>query len=55
MEGLKAPAKVEVCSTGAPAFDDLFPGGGLCSGSITEWLSAAPGAGVGTLALLAAR
>jgi protein ImuA len=55
MEGLKTTTEQEVRSTGTPEFDALFPGGGLCAGSITEWLSPAPGAGVGTLALLAAR
>lgn len=55
MEGVKSPTVAEVCSTGAAALDQFFPGGGLLAGTVIEWLAAGPGAGTGTLALLAAR
>jgi protein ImuA len=55
MEGVKSPTVADVFSTGAAPLDQRFPEGGLQAGTVVEWLATAPGAGTGTLALLAAR
>jgi protein ImuA len=41
--------------SGCQALDDLLPEKGFCRGTLVEWLSADPGAGAWTLALLAAK
>lgn len=55
LEGHKPERAAAAVSTGAPPLDQLLPHGGLVRGSLTEWLSAQPGSGAMTLALLAAR
>jgi protein ImuA len=44
-----------VVSTGCGPLDELLPGGGVCRGTLAEWLAAGEGTGSGTLALLCAR
>jgi hypothetical protein len=38
-------------STGCPALDALFPGGGIRAGVLVEWIGEEAGSGAGTLAL----
>jgi RecA/RadA recombinase len=55
IEGLHHPTASAATTTGCSALDRLLPEGGLRRGTLVEWLSAAPGSGAATLALIAAR
>jgi protein ImuA len=55
LEGLRFPAEAGLVPTGIAALDRLLPAGGLRAGSLVEYLAPGPGAGAGTLALIAAR
>jgi len=45
----------QTVSTGCQELDRLLARGGLCRGTLVEWLASGPGSGAGSLALSAAR
>ena len=54
LEGVRRRPETRRHTTGCAALDRLLPAGGLLGGTTVEWLSAQPGSGAGTLALIAA-
>lgn len=48
--GRRFQGPVERHSTGLVPLDNLLPEGGICPGTLMEWLSDGPGSGAGTLA-----
>ena len=58
MERVRRPTDGQEClvRTGQAALDGVLPGGGLCRGTLVDWINCdGPGSGAGTLALLASR
>ncbi|MDC0176036.1 hypothetical protein OAJ60_03775 [Planctomycetaceae bacterium] len=56
MERVGRPLGGQEClvRTGHAALDSVLPGGGLCRGTLVDWINSdGPGSGAGTLALLA--
>ena len=54
LEGVRRQREAPLHTTGCAALDRLLPAGGLPGGTTVEWLSAKPGSGAGTLALIVA-